>query len=792
MSDSEDDLPLSQRNAKIAKSDSPVKKEIVSPVKVEPASPTKPMNGVKQEDDDDEDSVPLSQRTADLKRSAKPKAESDEEDEDTPLSKRRKKAATPKKKVKKEPNGDAMDVDSVAKKRGRESSDTSSRTPKRGKKEESKKEKKEKKPKNEKTEEEVYKWWEDMQSEKDELADGSIKWTTLQHNGVLFPPEYVPHNVKMKYDGKPITLTPEAEEVATFFANILETDHAKNPTFQKNFFRDWQKVLAKDPRNPKITEFEKCDFRPIWEKLQADKEKKKQMTKEEKQRLKEEKAKREEPYLYAWVDGRKEKVGNFRLEPPELFRGRGDHPKTGSLKQRIRPEQITLNLGKEAKVPPPPPGHQWGDVIHDQTATWLASWKENVNGTIKYVFLAHTSTWKGQSDMSKFDKARELKTYVDKIRKNYMAELKNPKREIQQRATAMYLIDRLALRAGNEKGEDEADTVGCCSLRYEHIELEPDNTLHFDFLGKDSIRYQNSVKVDPQVYKNIKTFKKENGPDNKIFDKLTTTGLNKHLNSCMEGLSAKVFRTYNASHTFQQQLEKLTVKDATIPDKMLSFNRANRDVAVLCNHQRTASKSHGQQMERIQDRIRALKYQRMKLRKKLFEVDSTLKKKRADLAADESDLEEEWIIKHEENLVAKERERVKNKFAKENEKRKAENEDPLPESHLEAKLKLVDEMEQRLKKERKTGRVDPGNATAEKLLASIAKIDQRITATKIQATDKEENKEIALTTSKTNYIDPRISFAWCKKYDVPVEKVFNKTLLEKFRWASNVDANWKF
>lgn len=71
----------------------------------------------------------------------------------------------------------------------------------------------------------------------------------------------------------------------------------------------------------------------------------------------------------------------------------------------------------------------------------------------------------------------------------------------------------------------------------------------------------------------------------------------------MEGLSAKVFRTYNASHTFQQQLEKLTVKDATIPDKMLSFNRANRDVAVLCNHQRTASKSHGQQMERIQDRV---------------------------------------------------------------------------------------------------------------------------------------------------------------------------------------------
>ena len=44
----------------------------------------------------------------------------------------------------------------------------------------------------------------------------------------------------------------------------------------------------------------------------------------------------EEPYLYAYVDGRKEKVGNFRIEPPGLFRGRGDHPKTGTLKVRRR------------------------------------------------------------------------------------------------------------------------------------------------------------------------------------------------------------------------------------------------------------------------------------------------------------------------------------------------------------------------------------------------------------------------------------------------------------------------
>ena len=42
---------------------------------------------------------------------------------------------------------------------------------------------------------------------------------------------------------------------------------------------------------------------------------------------------------------------------------------------------------------------------------------------------------------------------------------------VRQRAVALYFIDKLALRAGNEKDDDQADTVGCCSLRVEHITL---------------------------------------------------------------------------------------------------------------------------------------------------------------------------------------------------------------------------------------------------------------------------------------------------------------------------------
>ena len=47
-------------------------------------------------------------------------------------------------------------------------------------------------------------------------------------------------------------------------------------------------------------------------------------------------------------------------------------------------------------------------------------------------------------------------------------------------------------------------------------------------------------------------------------------------------------------------------------------------------------------------------------------------------------------------------------------------------------------------------------------------------------------------TSKINYIDPRISSAWCKRYDVPIDKIFNRTLRDKFKWAMDMNADWLF
>jgi DNA topoisomerase I len=127
----------------------------------------------------------------------------------------------------------------------------------------------------------------------------------------------------------------------SFYAALLGTDHGNNPTFQKNFFADFKEALKRTPAAGVIKNFEDCDFTPVYDYLNQLKEQKKQMTKDEKKAIKDEKAAIDQIYGYCLMDGRREKVGNFRIEPPGLFRGRGEHPKTGCLKVNVQSDVAT-------------------------------------------------------------------------------------------------------------------------------------------------------------------------------------------------------------------------------------------------------------------------------------------------------------------------------------------------------------------------------------------------------------------------------------------------------------------
>ncbi len=69
-------------------------------------------------------------------------------------------------------------------------------------------------------------------------------------------------------------------------------------------------------------------------------------------------------------------------------------------------------------------------------------------------------------------------------------------------ATVSWLILVPNMRVGDEKDPDEADTVGAITLRAEHIKIEGD-IIHFDFLGKDSVRWIKNIQAPPEVIRNI-------------------------------------------------------------------------------------------------------------------------------------------------------------------------------------------------------------------------------------------------------------------------------------------------
>ncbi|KAK2973842.1 hypothetical protein RJ640_011770 [Escallonia rubra] len=663
--DDDDDAPISQRMKSSATSGS---KTSVSKPKVSSAS------------------TPLNSKKIPLK--AEPKTEEDDDDDDHAPISQRMKYSTP-----------SSTNSSSAKQKVTKVVSTSLKTNKNSKK--------------------VTKKSKYLKSSKVPPGSGEgQKWTTLVHNGVIFPPPYKPHGVKMLYKGKPVDLTPEQEEVATMFAVMLDTEYMNKPKFKENFMGDWRKILGK---NHVIQNLDDCNFTPIYEWHQGEKEKKKQMSSEEKAAIKEEKLKLEEKYMWAVVDDVKEKVGNFRVEPPGLFRGRGEHPKMGKLKKRIRPSDITINIGKGAPIPECPiPGERWKEVRHDNTVTWLAFWNDPINPKeFKYVFLAASSSLKGQSDKEKYEKARTLKNYIEGIRTAYTKDFASKDISKRQIAVATYLIDKLALRAGNEKDDDEADTVGCCTLKVENVEPKPPNILKFDFLGKDSIRYQNEVEVEVPVYKAIQQFRSGKRGFDDLFDKLDTSKLNAHLKELMPGLTAKVFRTYNASITLDEMLSKKT-NGGDVAEKVVVYQHANKEVAIICNHQRTVSKSHSAQMLRLNDKIDELK--------------GILKELETDLS------------------------------------RAKKGRPPLKNADGKSKR----------------------NLNPEALERKIAQTNAKIEKMERDKETKEDLKTVALGTSKINYLDPRITVAWCKRNEVPMEKIFNKSLLAKFAWAMYVDPSFRF
>jgi len=447
------------------------------------------------------------------------------------------------------------------------------------------------------------------------------------------------------------------------------------------------------------------------------------MTKEEKKAIA---AKRKElreelkaKYGVAIMDGKEVEVGNYMAEPPGIFIGRGEHPLRGKWKPRVTSKDVTLNLGKEAKVPE----GKWGKIIHDKDSMWLASWMDFLTQKRKYVWLSDSSDLKQGRDKEKYEKAVKLEKEIDKIKKAMVKDMKDPKKS--NVATACYLIYRTAMRVGDEKDPDEADTVGATTLRKEHIKITSD-AIEFDFLGKDSVRWQETVKAvgdDKQFQENLKKLIEKKKPSDEIFHNITSRDVNKYFSGIVKGLTAKVFRTYQATTVVKNYLkEHDNMKGKSDNEKLYHAKLANLEAAIMCNHKRTIPKTFEKSLQKKKD---------------------TLKTREKEKAWEKTQL----TLK------------------------KVEGSEPKTDTQKKNKEKRIKTLNEQIKKQKQ-------------------KHKERIEKLKLQVDLSEKTRDYNIGTSLRNYIDPRVFKAWTDEVGAEWEKLYTSALQKKFLWVKNENAKW--
>ena len=438
------------------------------------------------------------------------------------------------------------------------------------------------------------------------ISSKAIKWDSLIHNGVAFPPEYEYKGLSINIKGKRVRLTPEQEEMAYAWAKKKDTPYVQDKVFISNFLNDFLALFPEEFRDVKI---EDIDFGEIYRKVDEEKAAKEALTKEEKKMLAAERKKireaMKERYGWAEVDGNRFEVANWMVEPPGLFMGRGEHPLRGKWKPRVRASDIILNLGEDAPVPE----GEWREVVHDHESMWLAKWIDKLTKKEKYVWLSDTAKLRQDRDKEKYDKARELGKQIDKVVKKIYKSMHSSNRKEKMIATVCYLIYELAMRVGDEKDEEEADTVGASTLRVEHIKLD-ENSIEFDFLGKDSVRWHKSIKITKSnkiLHDNLKEFMRGKKQGDLVFSDITSRNVNQFLGKIVKGLTAKVFRTYLASDVVTKYLSDIDGMLDNEYAKIYHAKMANLQAAITCNHKRAPPKNFEKSLEKKRIKLEEIK-----------------------------------------------------------------------------------------------------------------------------------------------------------------------------------------
>jgi DNA topoisomerase-1 len=452
---------------------------------------------------------------------------------------------------------------------------------------------------------------------------------SLKHKGILVP-VYEPKGFSVKIDGQTANLSPKTEQMAVAWVRkSLSTVSPPDNLFKKNFMKEFLGELKKENPSLKLDDFtskflasidnqsatknngnqliQEIDFSQICSFIEQEKAKKEALTKEEKKRQAEERRTKrfenKEKFGYAEVDGQKLEIANWTSEPSCLFAGRGDHPQRGKWKEGPRQEDIILNLPPDFPIPP----GKWKGVVWEKDKMYVAKWEDKLTGKIKYVWFSDTAFLKQNREKEKFKKAEALGKNIKTIEQHILRNLNDKDEARRKVATVSWLILVPNMRVGDEKDPGEADTVGAITLRPEHIKIEGD-VIHFNFLGKDSVRWDKKFKAPPEVIRNIQNFCETS--KEYLFEGVDSKKVSRFLSEKMPKLTAKVFRTWRCTKTLREELDKSGIEKED-PDykKTYAAKMANFKVAEVANHKKKIAPTFDQRLEKKEANLKSLQQQ---------------------------------------------------------------------------------------------------------------------------------------------------------------------------------------
>jgi DNA topoisomerase-1 len=584
---------------------------------------------------------------------------------------------------------------------------------------------------------------------------------SLHHNGVLIPASYEGKGLKIKIKAKEVKLTTEQEELAVAWAKKVGTPYVEDKVFAKNFHKDFSKKLGIEVKPGDI------DYSTIVAIIEKEREYKKNLPREEKKSLaSKRKAIREankEKYGYAIVNGERMELANYVAEPSSIFMGRGKHPMRGKWKEGPTKKDIILNLSPDA----PKPRGKWKKIVWEPENIWIARWQDKLSGKMKYVWFSDSCSFKQKKEIEKFNKAKEFSDKLPKVKRHILKNLQSDDIKRRKIATVCFLIDKLKIRVGDEKDPDEADTVGASTLRKEHIQINGNGTVSFNFLGKDSVPHIFTTKLPSILIKNLEEF--SSNTDSALFEGVGSSQVSEFLDEVMTGLSAKVFRTFYASDAVKTKLKKIKVEPEE-PEYLKKFvaTMANLEAAKVCNHKRTISKTWKSSLEKKKERIKVLKSRARIAQAKIEQRINDWTKKH-----------EGRMIKQQDRLKAA-MERLDKSIHEMEEKEKQGKNTTFLKKRIKSR-KAVVKQKQRIK-DMKVKQIERIKKLKERLENRKQRDNSALEKIKLKIDIQKETKDYNITTSLKSYIDPRIYYEWGEQVKYDWKKYYAKSLHKKFSW----------